>query len=195
MLQDVRGDNVKANQAKADKLENEKVALAEKVNRVNDLYFDGEISKEDREQNIARYQSQIDNLQFQIESLRLSEDLKVKDKLEYSINLIGNLGEFFATAAPEVKIKLLGSIFPEKIEFDGKGYRTKSYNKMLDIIFKETKSLQGKRKSELPDTSENPDLVPGAGVEPAQPLQPLVFETSVSTDSTIRAFDSGGKVK
>ena len=38
-------------------------------------------------------------------------------------------------------------------------------------------------------------FVPGAGVEPAQPLQPLVFETSASTDSAIRAFDSGGKGK
>ena len=31
-------------------------------------------------------------------------------------------------------------------------------------------------------------FVPGAGVEPAQPLQPLVFETSASTDSAIRAM-------
>ena len=30
-------------------------------------------------------------------------------------------------------------------------------------------------------------FVPGAGVEPAQPLRPLVFETSASTDSAIRA--------
>ena len=37
-----------------------------------------------------------------------------------SINIIGNLGEFFRTAKPEIKILLLGSIFPRKIEFDGK---------------------------------------------------------------------------
>ena len=31
------------------------------------------------------------------------------------------------------------------------------------------------------------DLVPGAGIEPAR-IAPLVFETSASTDSAIRAF-------
>ena len=55
-----------------------------------------------------------------------------------------------------MRIKLLGSMFPEKIEFDGKIYRTKSYNKMLDIIYQETKQLQGHKK------------VPKAGLEPAR---------------------------
>ena len=40
-------------------------------------------------------------------------------------------------------------MFPEKIEFDGKIYRTKSYNKMLDIIYQETKQLQGHKKEEV----------------------------------------------
>ena len=41
----------------------------------------------------------------------------------------------------------------------------------------------------------SPFSVPGAGVEPAQPLQPLVFETSASTDSAIRARSAGTKVE
>ena len=76
---------------------------------------------------------------LQERALRLNRDLNIKDKLSYSINLISNLGTFFQSAPCEVRIKLLGSMFPEKIEFDGKNYRTKSYNKMLDIIYQETK--------------------------------------------------------
>ena len=108
-----------------------------------------------------------EKLEARIQALRLSGDLQVKDKLTYSINLIGNLGEFFKWASPEVKIKLLGSIFPEKIEFDGKNYRTKSYNKMLDIIYQETKQLQGHKKKKSPKKSGDFGLVPGAGLEPA----------------------------
>lgn len=40
--------------------------------------------------------------------------MKIKDKLDYSFNIIGNLGEFFRSAPTDVKIMLLGSIFPEK---------------------------------------------------------------------------------
>ena len=35
-------------------------------------------------------------------------------------------------------------------------------------------------------------LVPGAGIEPAR-IAPLVFETSASTDSAIRAWIEGGR--
>ena len=37
-------------------------------------------------------------------------------------------------------------MFPEKIEFDGKTYRTNSYNKVLDLIYQETNKLRGEEK-------------------------------------------------
>lgn len=41
------------------------------------------------------------------------------------------------------KIPVLGSMFPEKIEFDGEKYRTCSYNKVLGIIYQQTNELRG----------------------------------------------------
>ena len=171
VLLDIRGERVKANHNEADKLEEDLKKLQERINRVNDLYFDGEISKTEKEDNLNRYGKEAERLRDRIQTLRISEDLQVKDKLTYSINLIDNLGQFFRWAKPEVKIKLLGSMFPEKIEFDGKNYRTTSYNKMLDIIFKETKQLRGNAKVESPETTGNSTLVPPCGIEP-QPSEP-----------------------
>jgi hypothetical protein len=85
--------------------------------------------------------------------------------LNYSFNIIENLGGFFSQATPEVKIKLLGSIFPDKIEYDGKKYRTKSYNKMLDVIFQETKHLEGRKKRKSPKIEGDFGAVPGAAAE------------------------------
>ena len=165
VLLDIRGERVKANHNEADKLEEDLKKLQERINRVNDLYFDGEISKTEKEDNLNRYGKEAERLRDRIQTLRISEDLQVKDKLTYSINLIDNLGQFFRWAKPEVKIKLLGSMFPEKIEFDGKNYRTTSYNKMLDIIFKETKQLRGNAKVESPETTGNSTLVPPWRIE------------------------------
>ena len=120
VLLDIRGERVKANHNEADKLEEDLKKLQERINRVNDIYFDGEISKTEKEDNLNRYGKEAERLQDRIQTLRISEDLQVKDKLTYSINLIDNLGQFFRWAKPEVKIKLLGSMFHEKIEFDGK---------------------------------------------------------------------------
>ena len=86
----------------------------------------------------------------------------------------------------EMKIKVLGSMFPEKIEFDGIKYRTKSYNKVLDLIFQQTNELRGDKKEKGERFSSFSHSVPRAGVEPAR-VAPLVFETSASTDSAIWA--------
>jgi SAM-dependent methyltransferase len=48
----------------------------------------------------------------------------------------------------EHKIQLLGSIFLEKIEFDGEKYRTNSCNKVLEWIFQNTNELQNKKTEE-----------------------------------------------
>ena len=110
----------------------------------------------------------------------------IEPKLDYAINLISNLGEFFRNGLTETKIQLLGSMFPEKIEFDGKKYRTKSYNKVLDLIHEQTNELRGETEKKKGRSELLPNSVPRAGVEPAR-VAPLVFETSASTDSAIWA--------
>lgn len=166
ILLDIRGDKVRENKAKANKLESELNSIQERADRVKDLFYDGQITKAEKEQTMERYNRQISDLKERICALRMSKDMKVQDKLDYSINIIGNLGDFFKSAKPEVKVLLLGSIFPQKIEFDGKNYRTNSYNRMLDVIYQETNILQGKKNKKSPDFSGDFSLVPGAGTIP-----------------------------
>ncbi len=88
-----------------------------------------------------------------LEVLSPSKDMQIKDKIDYSVNIIENLGRFFQTASPETKILLLGSIFPEKIEYDGKNYRTNSYNKEFDVIYQETNYLRSGKEKDSPEKS------------------------------------------
>ena len=178
ILQDIRGERVQENYKQADKLETEKTSLEERVNRVNDLYFDGKLSMVERDKNIARYQEQIERFKHQIGTLRLSADLQIKEKLTYSINLISNLGKFFESATCEVKTKLLGSIFPEKLLFDGKNYRTKSFNGMLSLIFKETKYLQGYKKESDSKNRSQTHLGCDVGLEPTTPRTTIWCSTN-----------------
>ena len=68
----------------------------------------------------------------------------------------------------DTKRELIGVMFPEKFDFDGKSYRTNSYNKVLDAIYVQTNELRGIKKAETPEFSEISTSVPRAGVEPAQ---------------------------
>ena len=73
---------------------------------------------------------------------------------------------YIMDAPVETKIKLISSMFPQKIEFDGEKYRTNSYNQVLDLIYQETKQLREgnvkkKERSELLSNSvPRPDIVP-----------------------------------
>ena len=93
----------------------------------------------------------------------------------------------------KLKCALLGSMFFDKIVYDGKNYRTTNYNKVLDLIFQETNKLRGNKNGESEDSLALETIVPRAGVEPAR-VTPLVFETSASTDSAIWASKAGAKV-
>ena len=67
-----------------------------------------------------------------------------------------------STGKAEHKIQLIGSMFPEKIQFDGENYRTNSYNKVLEYIFQETNVLKGEKKEETDEKSVSSVSVPGA---------------------------------
>ena len=101
--------------------------------------------------------------------------------------LINNIDKYIRDAPLETKIKLIGSIFEDKIEFDGEKYRTNSYNKVLDLIFQQTNELRGGKKEKGERFSSFSHSVPRPGVEPGW-VAPLVFETSASTDSAIWAL-------
>ena len=91
---------------------------------------------------LKRYTEVIESIKSKIEMLTGTIKTNIEPKLKYSISLINNIDTFISDAPVEVKIKLISSMFPEKIEFDGIRYRTKAYNKVLDLICQETKELR-----------------------------------------------------
>ena len=78
-------------------------------------------------------------------------------------------------------------MFPEKIEFDGKTYRTNSYNKVLDLIYQQTNELRGVVKKSGESFSNFLRFSTQTRGRTGMDVNPLVFETSASTDSAIWA--------
>ena len=186
VLHDIRDEQNVESKREAEKLQGELATIQKRIQRAKDLYLDGEIDKADRDEAVSRNQKEADMLQERINLLINPNRGKVEPKLKYSISLLDNMERYIRDAPIETKIKLLGSIFPEKIEFDGKNYRTNGYNKVLDLICQQAKELREPKKVDGERFSSFPVSVPRAGVEPAR-VAPLVFETSASTDSAIWA--------
>ena len=64
-----------------------------------------------------------------------------------TITLIANIEKHLKEAPTDVKMRLIRSMFPEKLTYDGISHRTGKVNSMLDVIVQQTKELRiGKRK-------------------------------------------------
>ena len=85
-------------------------------------------------------------MEFRVQMLEIGNRTNLKPKLHYVISLINNVVMYVQDAPVEVKIKLIGLIFPEKIVFDGKNYQTINMNKVLDLIYQQTRELRGSEK-------------------------------------------------
>ena len=151
VLQDLRGEHKRDIQKEVEALHNEIGKVEALLNAADDKYCEGNLTPEAYRRITERYQKQIQELQGRIDLLR-SDTTDLKAKIDYSVNIIANLGFFMKDAPVKVKCKLLSSMFPQRIKFDGEKYRTNDYNKVLDLIFQETKKLRGYEEKE----SENP---------------------------------------
>ena len=185
VLQDIRGEHAKESLKKVEALKRQVKETEEKLQVIDDKLCCGTIADETHERISEQCLKKIKELNQEIAIL--SESRKdVREKIDYSVNLINNLTKIMMDAPVKVKCKLLGSMFYDKIEYDGKNYRTKSYNKVLDLIYHETNKLRGDFTEKAEEIQDSSASVPRAGVEPAR-VAPLVFETSASTDSAIWA--------
>ena len=164
VLQDLRGEHKQDVQREVETLRKEINKVETLLNNVRDKYFGGNLEDDDYKANKERYEKQIQELQGRIELLQ-SDTKGLKDKIDYSVNIIANLRNFMIDAPVKVKCMILSSMFPQKIEFDGKKYRTKSYNQVLDLIFQETNKLRGYGEKESAKSEEDSHSVPRPRIE------------------------------
>jgi site-specific DNA recombinase len=72
----------------------------------------------------------------------------------------------YLEADTTVKRKIIGSIYPEKLCFDGNAYRTARLNEAASLIYLINNKLRAKKNRTKLDFSSLSDQVAGAGLEP-----------------------------
>ena len=149
------------------KLQSELLVEDGRLDSIDTKLMDGDINPEDHQRMKYSIEVRRENVNTKLASLK-PQNADIEKKLGHAINVIRNMDEILSSASVNHKILLIGSMFPEKILFDGENYRTNSYNKVLDWIFQNTNELQ-KEKTEGSDVKSVSSVsVPGAGIEPAQ---------------------------
>ena len=164
VLQDLRGEHKQDIQKEVDKLRKEVEHVEALRNGADDKFCEGTLSSDTYARITERYEKQIQELQERIKLLQ-TDTKNLKEKIDYSVNIIANLRNFMIDAPVKTKCKILSSMFPKKIEFDGEKYRTTEYNQVLDLIFQETNKLRGYEKKESEKSTAVSHSVPRPRIE------------------------------
>lgn len=146
----------------------EKISSVRKlIEKVDEKYISDNLDSESYKRLINKYKSEIAELQNQISRENIS-DVNVKE-IEKGFGLLTNLKKFYEGAPTELKQKLISSIFPEKLIFQNKTYRTTRESEILRLLFNAGAVSEPSLKNENRKNLNSSGRVARAGIEPAFP--------------------------
>ena len=149
--------------------------LQKRIEKMQDLLLDGQLSPEDFTSMRSRYSEQENELKAKIQAFKL-ENTQIKKYAESCLDFLANLRESFNRADVWLKQKIVGSIFDGNLIFDGKNCRTPQLNPVI-ALFSNYNADFAKKEKGLNDQFfiQSPSAVRG-GFEP--PVRLLVRQFS-----------------
>lgn len=168
IMQDIFRKDEDSKKAELEGLEHQIAQVQNRLKKVQDSFFDEVIDQMEFTKIKARYQEELDDLHLRHTRMRFSKS-HFQQYLDFGFSLLNDLDRYFDEASLEVKQKMLGSIFPEKLIFDGNKCRTARPTPLLSLLTMNINEL-GEIKKDFPEMdSEKSSGVTTTGVEPAHP--------------------------
>lgn len=134
------------------KVQTEIDAIQSRLNTLEDKWIDGNTSDADYYRIKDRLSENKRTLESKKQEL-MSIDTNFNDKLNYGMSLLKNLPKYFTDADIDTKQELVGLIFPEKIQFDGKKCQTTKINEVFALMIQENSQLQKRHIAQNGDMS------------------------------------------
>ncbi|WP_405331653.1 recombinase family protein [Flavobacterium oreochromis] len=132
---------------------------------LTDKYINGKIDDEIYDSFIQKLKQEIYHLQTEKENYEsINSDLN--KFISFGLTFVTNIDLFYKNASIEIKTKLLGSYFNDKLYFSKNKFRTLPFNEAILLITKFNKGLEGLKKEKGELFSKFSRSVPGVGIEP-----------------------------
>ncbi|TPG44729.1 recombinase family protein [Flavobacterium pectinovorum] len=141
--------------------------LKAKIEDAEDMLLAKDIDKDRFNSIVSRINKELNIVNNEIEILGLKTD-SIKSDIESGLELLMNLQEFFANSDYEGKRILAGGVFSEKLIFGNENCRTTKLNEVIEVLTRNSATLEGIKKRKAVKNDSFSVNVPGAGVEPAR---------------------------
>ena len=169
VIRDIQGESRIVSQSQIAKVEEEILQHEARLTAATNKFLDDKIDTDTYNEVKQRVLAEKQACLTKLDMLKNPQCADFEPQIKYAMSLINNLSHVIKEGRLDTKRELIGVMFPEKFDFDGKSYRTNSYNKVLDLIYLQTNELRGQKKRDSSDFSEKSLQVPPQGLEPWTP--------------------------
>ncbi len=142
--------------------------MHEDIGNARKKYLTDKIDEKDYKEFKQECESEITRLEAKAMGLA-SKIIKIDGVLRGAIENLSNLQQLFENGDVMQKRKIVGSIYPEKLVFDGERYRTVRVNEAARLIYAIDKGFSENKNGQAEENFNLSALVPRTGIEPALP--------------------------
>jgi site-specific DNA recombinase len=141
--------------------------------------LDGEFSATEYKEMKYEIETELDKLNR--DEIQHREGLENYDeKIDDCLELLLNLDKYYKTKNTEIKQKIIGSVFPEKLVFENNEYRTTKLNDVVALICPTDKGFGKKKGGKKTELSVSSLRVESEGFEPSSKHRINMLSTCVS---------------
>lgn len=137
-----------------------------KLKKLDDLLLTESIASPDFQRMSKNPRDDIERLQFQRSEVE-DQDTNLDKQCRFGITMMTHLNHYYDIAPIEIKHKIIDSIFPEKLVFDGEKYRTNNLNTFVSLIASGSMALAGSNKKQVANNNDLSTLAPPLGLVPS----------------------------
>ena len=139
--------------------------LNSRVTKARDLLLAGDIDAGDYKDIKAASESRISLLENKIFDLNKGS-ANIKPLLDKALNSLSRLDTLYEEADTKRKREIIGSMYPEKLTFDGNDYRTSRLNEAVELIYKLGEGFSQNKKGQISKKTDLSLQVDPYGFEP-----------------------------
>lgn len=158
------------------------------------LLLSNEIEPSDYRTIKMDYEKKIIGLEARLMELS-KETNNIEPLLNKAMSTLSNLDELYEKGDNKAKREIIGSIYPEKLVFDGFHYRTTRLNEAVALIYGLGKGFSEKENGQTESIFDLSTSVPGTGFEPAHLAAPPPEDGASTNFATRASFLAGCKYR
>ncbi|WP_244940519.1 recombinase family protein [Echinicola rosea] len=140
--------------------------LEQKISISRDLFIDEKLDIEDYRSIKRSCEEEIERLEAKGTKIGIIIMQDIPEKVKKALEMTERLELFFDTADLSIKRKIIGSIFPENIVFDGKQHRTARVKELFQDIYQINSMITYNKISPKSKKSTLDRVVDPLGLEP-----------------------------